>query len=317
MAHLRAAKVLLPGVSVLERLVAQVRDRAAARLWRLLAALPSEEQRANLEHLVRAPEDQRQTPLDRLRRGPIQANSVTLVAALKRLTEIRALDVGGLDLAHIPQSRLRVLARHAATSRAQALARLPPARRVATLLAFARVLEATAQDDALDVFDQVLDELLRGAARTAKKERLRTLRDLDAAALVLRDVARVVRDRRYRGEEIRDIVAEAHGEGEIDAAIATIDAVARPADDHNQPEILAHYPTVRRFLPTLLRTVRFSGVAAARPLLDAVDFLTALEEALPPDSGRGACGGGAQGLARACWGDRPHPRSQSVHVRHP
>jgi hypothetical protein len=78
-------------------------------------------------------------------------------------------------------------------------------------------------------------------------------------------------------------VAAAHGEGEIDAAIATVDALARPADDDNQPEILAHYPTARRFLPTLLRTVHFAGVPAARPLLEAVDFLTALEEAHSPD----------------------------------
>jgi len=281
-AHLIATKVLLPGVSVLERLVAQVRDRAAARLWRLLSALPSATQRANLERLVHAQDDQRQTPLDRLRRGPIHANSVTLVAALKRLDEIRALDVGALNLAAIPSSRLRVLARHAATARAQVLDHLPPARRVATLLAFARVLEATALDDALEVFDQVLDELLRGAARTGKKERLRTLRDLDSAALVLRDVARVVRDRRYRDAEVREAIADAHGEGEIDAAIATVEALARPPNDHYHYEILAQYPTVRRFLPTLLRTVRFGGVAAARPILEAVDFLTALEGPQPP-----------------------------------
>jgi len=283
-ARLVAAKVLLPGVSVLERLVARVRDRAAARLWRRLAALPSSDQRAALERLVlTAADDGRQTPLDRLRHGPVHANSVTLVAALKRLAEVRALGVSQLDLAGLPAGRIRVLARHAATSRAQALERLTPDRRVATLLAFARALEATALDDALDVFDRVLDEILRGATRTGTKERLRTARALDTAALILRDVARIVRDAAVRSADVRDAVASEHGDATIDAAIAVVDGLARPPDDHYQREILAQYPTVRRFLPALLRTIRFAGTASAGPLLTALAFLAALEEAHPPD----------------------------------
>jgi hypothetical protein len=44
--------------------------------------------------------------------------------------------------------------------------RMPVARRTATLVAFARVFEATAQDDALDVLDLMIGELL-----TRRRER--------------------------------------------------------------------------------------------------------------------------------------------------
>ena len=90
----------------------------------------------------------------------------------------------------MPAGRLKALARHAASSWAAVIARMPRDRRVATLLAFARTFEATALDDALDLLDLIVTDLLAQAKLTGEKERLRTLRDLDAAALQLRKPAR-------------------------------------------------------------------------------------------------------------------------------
>ena len=187
-------KVLLPGVTVLARVVAQARDRAASRLWRALAAAPDAEQRERLEALLIVPEGTRQSHLDRLRCAPTRVSGPALVAALRRLEEIRALGVAELDLSRVPAGRLKALARHAASSWAAVIARMPRDRRVATLLAFARTFEATALDDALDLLDLIVTDLLAQAKLTGEKERLRTLHDLDAAALQLREACAVLLD---------------------------------------------------------------------------------------------------------------------------
>lgn len=48
-------KVLLPGASTLTRLISEIRERATNRLWVKLSLLPTPEQKAELETLLRVP----------------------------------------------------------------------------------------------------------------------------------------------------------------------------------------------------------------------------------------------------------------------
>jgi hypothetical protein len=177
-------QVLLPGVSVLARLITRIRERPNARLYRRLASLPSAAQRDRLRQLLVVPAGGRRSPLDRLRRGPTQPTAAGLVDALRRLREARELGVDDLDLSNIPAGRLKVLARYASTARAQGIQRMPAERGMATLVAFACTLEANAQDDALDVLDRLLTDLLARVDKQERQRRLRTIGDLDTAALL-------------------------------------------------------------------------------------------------------------------------------------
>ena len=90
-AWLLEAKVLLPGISVLERAVAKVRTRANSHLHRLLIEAMTPEQRMRLDELVTVPDGGRQSPLDRLRDGPYIQSGREISRALARLEEIRRL----------------------------------------------------------------------------------------------------------------------------------------------------------------------------------------------------------------------------------
>jgi hypothetical protein len=69
---------------------------------------------------------------------------------------VRLLALGLPIVAHVPLGRVMALARFATLAKAQAVARMPRERRTATLLAFVRTLEASAQDDVLDLFETVV-----------------------------------------------------------------------------------------------------------------------------------------------------------------
>lgn len=59
---------------------------------------------------------------------------------------------------------MTALVRFATVAKAQAVAGMPEERRIATLLAFVRMLEASARCDVLDLFDSVVTKVFADAA---------------------------------------------------------------------------------------------------------------------------------------------------------
>jgi hypothetical protein len=70
--------VLLPGVSVLARLVSEVRTDMSERLYSRLAGRGSAELGQRLDKLLTVPSGSRVSELDRLRRAPTRASGLGL-----------------------------------------------------------------------------------------------------------------------------------------------------------------------------------------------------------------------------------------------
>lgn len=276
-AHLVAQRVVLPRVTVLARLIARVRKRTGRHLYRQLRARLSPAQQAALEALVRVGPGERLTPLEVLRTAPTRVSAPALVAALRRLDQIRALGVSEVPVQDLPEARLARLARHAQLAWAQTLLRMSEERRLATLLVFGQTLERTATDDILDLFDGLMATLALSGETTRRRERLRSLKDLDQAALVLEQAVRLLLDEAVPDANLRQHVLARFSPDALREAADAVQELARSDEDPLVQALSTRYATVRRFLPALLRGVVFEGTPAAKPLLDAWRFLQVQE----------------------------------------
>ena len=196
----------------------------------------------------------------------------------RRVDEVRALGID-LHLSHrVPPSRIQALARFATTAKASAIERLPEDRRLATLTAFALTLEATALDDALDLLDILITEIFTDATKAGEKARLRTIKDLDAAAMQLGQACHLLLDTNVPDAEVRAAVFSIVKRENLEAALFEMESLVRPPEDMYYKELQASYRRVRRFLPSLLRTVRFGATPAGEAVSGALDSLAAQEE---------------------------------------
>ncbi len=108
-----------------------------------------DELRRRLDGLLVVPDGARVSELDRLRTLPAKASARELTRELDRLSEVRAVAAGQVDVSGLPAGRVAALARYGLAAKAPALRQVPAPRRTAVLVATLRALESSAPDDVL------------------------------------------------------------------------------------------------------------------------------------------------------------------------
>ncbi|ECM4739793.1 Tn3 family transposase, partial [Salmonella enterica subsp. enterica serovar Enteritidis] len=269
-------KVLLPAASTLTRVIGEIRERATRRLWRKLAALPNRWQAAQLAGLLEIPEGQRLSVMEHLKRGPVTISGPAFTEALERYTRLRSLEFSCLNFTGLPAIQLRNLARYAGMASVKYISRMPEERRLAILTAFVKAQEISALDEAVDVLDMLILNITREAKKTGQKKRLRTLKDLDRAALLRARACALLLDEDTGDDLLRKTIFSSVPVARLAESVEKVNELARPQDTNFQDEMVEQYGRVRRFLPALLRDLHFRAAPDGEHTLAAIHYLAEL-----------------------------------------
>ena len=270
------SKVLLPGVSTLSRWIIEIRKRASKRLWRLLSALPTVEQKEKLKTLIKIREGKRFSNLDYYRKGPTTISSNSFNLAITRYVELKNFGIHSIDFSSIPPIRLKMIARHAGMITAPKIAEMPEQKRIAILVAFVKTFEIVALDDALEVLDQLTSEIIGTAKRRVQKNRIRTLKDLDKSALALAEVCALILNDETNNDALRDEIFTKISKEKLIESINTVNSLVSREGDFYE-EMIDQYGRVQRFLPTLLKNITFKAAPAGETTLQALNYLKSIE----------------------------------------
>ena len=278
-AWLIANKVLLPGVTVVERLVGRIRDRARTRLWRHLVASLSDDQRVRIAALFDDGDTSTFAALDALRTVPSKRMPTELFRHLDRLDAVRAFNLRPAPPRGVPATTLERLARVARVGKPSAIAALQEPRRTATVAALFHTLEAAAQDDAAELAEALLADLVKGAEAADKQARLRSLRDLDGAAMLLHAMGLLVlTDDALPLNEWRDVLFERLPRPDIEAAMSKVEAIAKPAETKPYDQLRTKWRSARRLFFEIATRIETDAAPGGKNVKAAISYLKGVDD---------------------------------------
>ena len=283
------SQVLLPGITTLARMVAEVRQEENDRLYATLYRATPDELRTEMARLLEVPEKRRVSELERLRLGPMRISGRAMEYALERTQQVRDLGAGKVDVAQVPAARLTGLARYGLASKAPTLKRLEVTRQTATLLATVRHLETATVDDALDLLDALMaSKLLAKAERLGKDAELKTLPRLRKAAKKVAAAVDVLMGTAPATED-GGMVSVTDAWSAIEKVVpreqlaAALAVIAEMVPDDNgdgdgewRRELVARYGTVRGFIKLLVEVIDFGAAGTGNEVVKALRQLPGL-----------------------------------------
>ena len=149
------------------------------------------------------------------------------MGARKRLQTIRILGVGADREQRIYRARYAAIARETAILSAQHLSRFDAPRRLATLVVFAREMEATLTEAALVMFDKMLGGVFRRADRERKENVVERAKTLDASMRALIGMAKAMLIAKDSGADQVKAVESALGWERLKTLVAEADKSRR------------------------------------------------------------------------------------------
>ena len=275
MDELRRRRIVVPGPSVLERLIAAVLVVAERHVADQLTKALSTAQVDALDVLLHHKEGTATSVLAWARQPPGAPGHRALARIVEQLACLREVGLKPAIAEGVHPERLRKLAREGARFTAQHLRVLSPLRRRATLVATVLDTAIRLTDDGVALFDRAIGRMFRRAEAREEEAVLRDARALNDKVRLLARLGMALIEAKADGADLDGAVAASVGWDRLAASIAEANKLARP-DKADLPALaLRAWPVLHRLGPLFLATFQLRAAPAAASTLRAVELLQA------------------------------------------
>jgi TnpA family transposase len=288
LAEFRDRRIIVPGVSLVERMAAQALLSAERHVAGLLTRGLSARQRDELEALLDPHPAGSTSVLAWVRQPPGKPGRRAFAAILDRLSRLRAMGLDGAVGEPVHPERLRRLRQEGARLSAQHLAILNPARRHAVLVATVLETEILLLDAAVLMFERLFGQIFRRMEQREEVALKRDRRTINGKIRLLARVGEALTGARAADGDAFAAIERVIDWPEFEREIEEAKRLVRP--DPLDPVALAHsnFPVLRSIGPAFLETFSFGAIPACAGLARAIGIVRDLHagrlRAMPADA---------------------------------
>src|SRR3954467_12752208 len=273
MEELRRRRVIVPGPSIIERLVAAALVLAERHVAHQLTRGLTPAQAEALDTLLRPKEGTPMSMLAWARQPPGAPGHRALARIVEQIGILRAVGLDPACAEGVHPERLRKLAHEGGQFTAQHLRALSPLRRRATLVATVLDTMTRLTDDGVALFDRAVGRMFRRAEVREEDALLRKARAANDKMRLFAKLGAALIEAKAGGADLDDAVAAAVGWDKLAASVAETERLARPDKADLSALAARAWPVLHRLGPVFLDAFTFRAVSAASATLRAVEVL--------------------------------------------
>lgn len=285
---LRQQNIVLPSISVIERVGAEAITNANRQIYQTLIEFLSEDQKQQLDKLLKLKPQNNTTWLVWLRQSPLKPNSRYMLEHIERLKAFKALDLPEDIGRHIHQNRLLKIAREGGQMTPQDLGKFEHERRYATLVALVLEGMATITDELIDLHDRILTKLYRTAKNKHQQAFHKQGKSINDKVRLYSMIGHALMEAKKTGGDPYDAIETVISWNDFTQSVAEADKLAQPETFDHLHLIKDQFNTLRRYTPSFLNVLKMEAAPAAQDLIAATNVLremnTEKNSDVPPDA---------------------------------
>lgn len=271
--ELRKMKIIIPSISTIEKIVWEVRNNAEDKIYNIINNNLTEYQKLKLDDLLNDKTDKGITYFAWLKEVPHNYSPETFIKVIDRLEYLRSLNIN-LQTSKIYPNRMRQLSRLGSRYEPYALKKFDESKRYSILVIYLLDLEQDLIDYAIEIHDKQINNLLSKGRKNQEEIQKYNGKAINEKIINYANLVKALVKAKSEGSNPFEIIENLVMKwDELVVSGKEAEKLARPVDYDYLDLITNRFGYLRKYTPTLLKSLKFKSNQSKMSLIRAINVI--------------------------------------------